>query len=279
MILVTGATGTVGSELVRQLVDDGQPVRVFVRDPRKVAGVAGRVEVAVGDLERPETVHAAMDGVRAVFLVTFEKSQDIHVIEAARQAGVEHIVKLSTGEASQAAIAIGKWAREREILIERSGIAWTFLRPDMFMSNSIDWWAATIKTQSAVYFPGGKGKAAPIDPRDIAAVAAKTLTQPGHEGCAYQLTGPAQLSIEEMVQTIARVVGKPIQYTNIPPLAAGLWMLRSGMSLKLVAALLELMGTLRRGDVSPLTDTVERVTGRPPRTFEAWCQEHIGEFR
>jgi uncharacterized protein YbjT (DUF2867 family) len=278
MILVTGASGTVGSEVARQLLDAGQPVRILVRDARKVAALAGRVEVAVGDLDRPETLAPAMQGVDAVFLVTLQTGHDVNALATARKAGVGRIVKLSTGEATQAKVLIGKWAREREILIERSGIGWTFLRPDMFMSNSVEWWAETIRGQGAVYFPGGKGKAAPVDPADIAAVAVQVLTATGHEGCAYMLTGPQQLSIGEMVETIGRALGRPLQYTSIPPLAAGLWMLRSGMSLKLVAAIMQIMDTLRRGECSTVTDTVERVTGQPPRTFEAWCRAHIDAF-
>lgn len=279
MILVTGATGTVGSELARQLIDAGRPLRIFVRNPAKAAEFAGRAEIAVGDLSLPETLPAALDGVDELFLVTYEKAHDIAVLAAAKKAGVRHIVKLSTGEATEARVRIGKWAREREILIERSGIAWTFLRPDMFMSNSLEWWAPSIKAQGAVYFPGGKGKAAPVAPADIAAVAARVLTTPGHDGCAYDITGPQQLSIEEMVQTIGRVLGKPIQYTNIPPLAAGFWMARSGMSLQMVAAVLEVIGTMRRGEMSPLSDTVQQITGRSPITYEAWCRAHIESFR
>jgi len=279
MILVTGATGRVGSEVTRQLVNEGQPVRVLVRDPRKVEGLRGRVEIAVGDLDRPETVDGAMQGVSAVFLVTLKASQDVTVLEAARKAGVGRIVKLSTGEAAEAKILIGKWAREREILVERSGIAWTFLRPNMFMSNSLEWWGATIREQDAVFFPGGSGKAAPIDPADIAAVAVKALTMPGHEGCAYSLTGPQQLSIAEMVETIGQAVGRPLRYTNIPPLVAGIWLVRSGLSLTMAYAVMQIIDTLRRGERSPLTDTVERVTGRPPRSFADWCRAHADAFR
>lgn len=279
MILITGATGTVGSELTQQLIDAGQPVRVLARDPRKVAALRDRAEIAAGDLDQPETVTRAMQGIMAVFLVTFQTSQDMTVLEAARKAGVEHIVKLSTGEATEAKVLIGKWAREREILIEQSGIGWTFLRPDMFMSNSLDWWGETIREQGAVYFPGGAGKAAPVDPADIAAVAAKALTTPGHEGCAYSLTGPQQLGIGEMVETIGRVTGRTLRYTNIPPLAAGMWLLRSGMGLKMAFAVMQIMDTLRRGERSTLSDTVERVTGRPPRSFEDWCRAHAEEFK
>jgi len=279
MILVTGATGHIGRELVPQLEKTGQPVRVLVRDARKVAHLDPCVERAVGDLNNPETLIAAMQGVERVFLVTFETQQDVNVLKAAKQAGVRHIVKLSTLEATQHVIQVGKWHYEREELIRASGLEWTFLRPGMFMSNSIDWWADSIKQQGAVYFPGGKGKVAPVDPRDVAAVAGVALAQPGHHGQAYELTGSELLSMGEMVQIVGRVLGKPLQYTNILPIAAKLWMLKSGMDKVLVNALMEMLASLRKNQGAIVTDTVEQVVGHPPRTFEAWCREHIAAFR
>jgi uncharacterized protein YbjT (DUF2867 family) len=279
MILVTGATGHIGRELVPQLVKTGQPVRVLVRDERKVAHLDPCVERAVGDLNNPETRISAMQGVERVFLVTFETQQDVNVLKAAKQVGVRHIVKLSTLEATQHVIQVGKWHYEREELIRASGLEWTFLRPGMFMSNSIDWWADSIKQQGAVYFPGGKGKVAPVDPRDVAAVAGAALAQPGHHGQAYELTGSELLSMDEMVQIIGRVLGTPLQYTNILPIAAKLWMLKSGMDKILVNALMEMLASLRKNQGAIVTGTVEQVVGRPPRTFEAWCHEHIAAFR
>ncbi len=179
MILVTGATGHVGRELIPLLLQDKQRVRVLVRDERKVAYLDECVERAVGDFDKPGTLLRAMKGVERLFLVTYETRQDINVLEAAKKAGVRQIVKLSTLEAKDHKIQVGKWHYEREELIRLSGLGWTFLRPGMFMSNSIDWWAESIKGQGSVFFPGGKrGKVAPIDPRDVAAVAAIALTQP-----------------------------------------------------------------------------------------------------
>jgi uncharacterized protein YbjT (DUF2867 family) len=133
MILVTGATGHVGQQLVPRLLDAGQQVRVFTRDARKVAHLGNRVECFVGDFDKPETLDNALRDVEHMFLVTFETQQDINALEAAKRAGVQHVVKLSTLEASDAVLQIGKWHREREQLIEASGLAWTFLRPGMFI--------------------------------------------------------------------------------------------------------------------------------------------------
>jgi uncharacterized protein YbjT (DUF2867 family) len=279
MILVTGATGHIGKELVPLLAEAGQSVRVFTRDERKVAHLEACVERAIGDFDRPETLLPAMKGVERLFLVTYETPQDIRVLEAARKAGVQHIIKLSTLEATEHKIKVGKWHYEHEELIRASCLDWTFLRPGMFMSNSIDWWADSIKGQGSVFFPGGKkGRVAPIDPRDVAAVAALALTKSGHSGQAYELTGSELFTIAEMVQVISQVLGKSIQYMDIPPIAAKVFMLKTGMDKSLVNALMEMLASLRRNEGALVTDTFESLTGRSPRTFEAWCREHIQAF-
>jgi uncharacterized protein YbjT (DUF2867 family) len=280
MLLITGATGNIGRELIPLLLESGQSIRVLVRDERKVAHLEPRVERCVGDLDRPETLLPAVQGVERIFLVTYQTQQDINLLEAAKRAGVQQIVKLSTLEAAEHKIKVGKWHFERETLIRASGIDGTFLRPGMFMSNSIEWWADSIRSQASVFFPGGKkGRVAPIDPRDVAAVAALALTQSGHHGQAYTLTGRELFTIGEMVQVISRVLGKPVQYVSIPPIAAKLFMLKTGMDKALVNALMEMLATLRRDEGALVTDAFERLTGRPPRTFEAWCREHATAFR
>lgn len=280
MILVIGATGNIGKELIPILNAAGQPIRVLVRDEKKVAHLDPSIERVVGDLNVPDTLIPAMSDVEKIFLVTYETQQDINVIEAAKRAGARQIVKLSTLEATDHKIKVGKWHYEREELIRASGLDWTFLRPGMFMSNTIEWWANSIKGQGSVFFPGGKkGRVAPIDPRDIAAVAACTLTQHGHSGRVYELTGPELFTIGEMVQAISKVLGKPIQYTDIPPIAAKLFMLKSGMDKTLVNALMEMLGSLRKDEGAIVTDTVQQVTDQIPRTFEAWCREHIDAFQ
>ena len=279
MILVIGSTGHVGRELVPQLLQSGQHFRVLVRDPQKVAQLDPGIERAVGNLNDLDSLVHAMRGVERVFLVTLTTPQDVNVLEAAKRTGVKHIVKLSTMEATEHKIAIGQWSFEREELIRASGLDWTFLRPGMFMSNSIGWWAASIKAQGVVYFPGGKGKSAPIDSRDIAAVAALALTQAGHSGQVYELTGSELLTVKEMVGIISRTLGKPIRYVDIPPFAAKLRMSKSGMDKRRVNTLMELLKSLRKNESARVRDTVQRLTGRPARTFEEWCQENINAFR
>src|SRR6266508_6449451 len=280
MILITGVTGHIGKELIPLLLESQQPIRVLVRDERKVAHLNPCIERAVGDLNNLDSLTSAMRGVDKVFLVTFETQQDINVIEAAKRAGVQHIVKLSTLEATEHKIKVGKWHYEREELIRASGLDWTFLRPGMFMSNSIEWWSESIKHQGSLFFPGGKKvKVAPVDPRDVAKVAAVALTQPGHSRQAYELTGSELFTIGEKVQVISGVLGKPIQYVDIPPIAAKLFMLKSGMDKTLVKSLMEMLASLRKNEGAIVTDTLQRLTGNPPRTFAEWCCEHLKAFQ
>ena len=210
MILVTGPTGHIGKELIPMLLESGQSIRVLARDEARVAHLDARIERCVGDLNNPASLVTAMQGVERVFLFTFEARQDISAIQAAKKTGVRHIVKLSTLEASEHKIKVGKWHYEREELIRASGLDWTFLRPGMFMTNTIDWWSASIKGQGGVFFPGGKkGRVAPLDPRDVARVAAAALTQGGHAGKAYELTGSELFTVGGMVLVISRVLGRP----------------------------------------------------------------------
>ncbi len=279
MILVTAATGHVGKELVPGLLQAGQSVRVLVRDASKVADLDARVERCLGDLNDPDSLAHAMQGVDKVFLVTFDTQQELNALDAARSARVSQIVKLSTLEATEHKIKVGQWHYEREELIRNSGLAWTFLRPGMFMSNAMDWWAASIKQQGAVYFPGGKGRVAPISPGDVAAVACQSLIRDEHLNQIYELTGSELLTMKEMVAVIGKALGRRLIYRNIPPLAARFWMLRSGMDKTLVDALMQMLASLRKNEGAIVTDAVQRITGRPPEAFEAWCCKHADAFR
>jgi uncharacterized protein YbjT (DUF2867 family) len=260
------------------LLDKGVPVRALGRDERKLAALSDRVELAVGDLDKPETLETAMQGIQCIYIVTPVTQQVVNLLEAAQRAGVQHVVKQSTIEADRS-LGPGEWHRQQEELIASSGMDWTFLRPTMMMVNTIEWWAATIKSQGAVYFPGGKGRVSPVDPRDVAAVACAVLTQPGHTGQIYPLTGPEALTIAEMVQVIGRVLGRPLRYVSMPSFAAALWMRRSGLPPYLVKALVETLGALRKSEYAYVTEAVERVSGCKPRSFEMWCREHISAFQ
>jgi uncharacterized protein YbjT (DUF2867 family) len=284
MILVTGATGRVGGEVVRQLLATGKSVRALVRDAAAAtAKLPVGVEIAQGDFEHPETLEAAMQGVDKVYLLvpgTPElPRQERAAIEAAQRAGVNHVVKHSVIGARDPAIALAKLHRASEAQLEFSGLAWTFVRPGSFMTNALGW-AMSIKAQGGVFQPLGDGRVAMVDPRDIAAVAVTALTEPGHEGKAYEVTGPEALSMTEHVKLLSDAIGKPIRYVDVPETAAREMMLdRLRMPRPVVEALLEVLAQIKAGKAARVSEDVERVTGRPPRRFEAWAAENAAAFR
>ena len=268
------------ARLSRWLLDANQSVRVLTRDANKVAHWGDKVQIAVGSFDQPETLLAAMQGAEQLFLMTAELGANNveNAIQAATRAGVRQVVYLSSTGANDPTLLLGKWHVDREAIIRASGLAWTFLRPGYFMSNTL-MWAETIKTQGSVYFPGGEGKVAPIAPEDIAAVAALALTQPGHDSQIYELTGDTLLRTADIVEILSRVLGKPLRYVDISPEAAREGMLKSGMPSLLADAVIEVFNRLREGHGEQTADTVEKLTGRKPVSFEAWCRTHVAAFQ
>jgi uncharacterized protein YbjT (DUF2867 family) len=281
MILVTGATGNIGGEVMRQLAGAGEKVRALARDPAKAAKLGPTVEVARGDLLQPETLAAAFAGATKVFLMAH--AQDLpavaeHVASAAKRAGVAHVVLLSSSTTlMDPPVTLGAWHLAAEQRIEAAGLAWTALRPGNFASNALRW-APTIKAQGAVFAPAGLGKSAPIDPYDIASVAVKALTTPGHEGKKYVLTGEELLTTAEQVDVLATALGKPLRLVEVPEAGARAAMLKSGMNEVLAGAALEMLARARAGGGALRTTTVREVTGAEPRTFAAWVRAHLSAF-
>jgi uncharacterized protein YbjT (DUF2867 family) len=281
MILVTGATGHVGGEIVPLLLDLDKRVRVLTRDAGKVAHWGDRVECAVGSFDQPETLEPAMRSVAAMFLMTAEMGgaqQARNVIRAAERAGVKRIVYLSSLGAGDARFAIGRWHAEREDVIRASRLEWTFLRPGYFMSNAF-MWLPTIKAEGVVYNPAGHGKTAPIDPRHIAAVAVLALTRAEHEGKVYELTGGELLTVPQQTEILSRVLGRPIPCVDISPEVAREGMQKSGLPAILADALAELYTAVRSGAGGVINDTFARVAERKPGTFEDWCRANAAAFR
>jgi uncharacterized protein YbjT (DUF2867 family) len=281
MILVTGATGDVGGEVTRQLVRAGAKVRVLARDPAKAAKLGLDVEIAAGDLLRPETLEGAFRGVEKVFLMAH--AQDLpaaadHAVPAAARAGVRHVVLLSSYTAAhEQPSAIGRWHRAAEVTLEGAGLAWTMLRPGNFASNTLRW-AGTIKAQGAVYAPEGSGRTAPIDPQDIASVGARALLDPGHEGKRYLLTGEEMTDTAGQVATLAAALGRELRLVTVPPAAARAGMLKGGLSETLADAVLELtVGPYAREE--HFSKDVRAVTGAPARSYAQWVEAHLDAFR
>ncbi|HWL88833.1 MAG TPA: SDR family oxidoreductase [Polyangiaceae bacterium] len=290
MILLTGATGNVGREVARQLSALGPPFRVLVRDENKVAHLNARVERARGDLNAPDTLAAAMAGVDQLFLLTVDSgsTHTAHAIEAAKRASVRNVVLLSSmGAAAERAApaapagqapSLGRWYVEREEIVIASGIPWTFVRPGMFMANALRW-ANTVRTAGVVYDgASGDGKTAPIDEQDIAAVAVRALTESGHAGKSYLLTGTELLTAREQVDILSDVLQKPIRCVAQTPAEVAESLRKAGAPAALVEGLLQLRASVRVGRVARVSSDFEEVMGRKPRTFRAWCQAHASEF-
>jgi uncharacterized protein YbjT (DUF2867 family) len=280
MILVTGATGTIGSEVVRQLRAASLPVRILARDPAKAAArLPAGVEVVAGDLGDPATLKPALAGVEQVFLLAAGPDLarlEANVIAEARRAGVRHVVKLSAmGADADPGFPYGQWHKKSEDALRVSGLTWTILRPTGFMSNVLTL-APSIRATGKFHQPTGDGKLALIDPRDIAAVTVKALTVPGHEGRTYTLTGPEALSAADMAAELTKATGKPVEFVDVPEEVAAAAL--KGMPQVELDALLDYLARVRAKAAETVTRDVYRVLLKQPRTFAAWAAENAAAF-
>jgi uncharacterized protein YbjT (DUF2867 family) len=284
-ILVLGATGNVGSQVVKQLSAVGANVRAAVRSPRKAEALKGDgISLAEFDTDKPETVQAAFDGVDKVFFLTPLAPNMVELsarlVDVAKKAGVKHIVKSSgMGAEVEPGITLTRWHREAEKVIEASGIAFTFVRPNGFMQNYANFSGSTIKNQNAFYLPGGDSKVSYIDTRDIASVTVAALTQDGHEGKGYEITGSEAISNQEIAKIISQVVNRKINYVDVSEEAARTEMKQSGMPEALVEVTMELYGIYKAGYASEVTTTVEQVTGKKPISFEQFAHDYAEVFK
>jgi uncharacterized protein YbjT (DUF2867 family) len=282
MLLITGATGNIGRELVRELDARQVDMRLLVRDPERAAALPKRAQRAVADLEDVGSLKAAFEDVDRLFLLTQGSgtAQAENAIVAAQASGVEHIVLLSSFHAGFDPVpAMGCWHRDREDAIRASGIPATFLRCGGFMTNALDW-AASIREGSPVFDATGPGKVAPIAASDIAAVAAHALTEDGHAGQIYTLTGSEAFTTAEMVDILGATIGRDIRVqTAATPEEAVKARFPNGAPPALAAALIETVEVARADTEGLRTDTVARLLGREPVTFREWCVRNAAAFR
>ncbi len=274
MIFVAGATGNVGSELVRVLVGRGEPVRALVRAGREDALPAGAEPVA-GDLTDPAGFEAALDGVDGAFLLSGYANEEA-TLRALRDHGASRIVLLSSssvpGEPDNAVTA---YHAASEAAVAASGLAWTALRPSSFMANTLRW-IPQLAQGDVVREPFADVPIAVIDPADVAAVAAEALLGGAYDGRALRLTGPEALLPADRARILGAVLGRDLRLEPIPDDVA-----RAEMAEQMPAAYVDAFfrffvdGTVDETVVLP---TVEEVLGRPPRTFEAWARDHAGRF-
>ena len=283
MILVTGAGGTVGGELVKVLRSSGARFRAAYHSPHKAeqAKHDGLDAVAL-DFAKPSTVAAALADVDHLFLLGTgfigQAEAEIGVVREAKKAGVRHLVKLSVWGADSEAFSFAKVHRPVERAIESSGLTWTFLRPNGFMQNMVNYYAATIKSDGAFYTPSRGSRVSHIDARDIAAVAGKTLTEAGHEGKIYRLSGPESLTYAEIAAKLSAVLGTMVKYVDVPDADFKKGAMGAGMPEAYADALLSLIHYYEGDHASAITPDVERVTGRKPVRFDQFARDHADAF-
>lgn len=286
-ILVTGATGTVGSETIKALSGLDIHVRAGVHSLIKGDRFRGLPNVDMVHLvfQDPETLRVAFTGVDRVFLITPLAENQVEaakkMIDMARQTGVRHIVRLSASVAgTRPDIQLGRWHREVEEYLEASGIPYTHLRPSSFMQNFVSHaTAASICDANAIYMPFGQARVSFVDARDVAAVARVVLTEPGHERKVYELTGPEAITVNEVAHALTQATDRLITYVDVPDEAALKAMHQHQMPDWMVAALTELNGVCRAGSASQVTDTIEKLTHRKPRSIFDFAQDYSSCFQ
>jgi uncharacterized protein YbjT (DUF2867 family) len=272
--LVAGSTGNVGSEVVHALVQAGENVRALVRSPDRAASLPAGAEAVVGDLNRPETL--PLDGVAGVFLLSGYRDMP-RALSEMRRAGVERVALLSSSAVplGDTTNAVARYHIESEAAVKESGLGWTMLQPNGFMTNALEW-VPQLQGGDVVRAPFAGVRTAQIDPADIAAVAARALVTAEHDGQSYRLSGPESLLAADRVAILARVLDRPLRFEAQSDEEA-----RAEMSAAMPAEYVDAFfsffvdGTLDESEVLP---TVESVLGRPPRRFEEWARANAGRF-
>lgn len=270
MILVTGATGTIGSKVVRLLTERDVPFRAMSRNP------TNQPNAVQADFTDPSSLAAAVTGVDTIFLVTVppvpSPTHDLALLKAAKPAGVTKIVKLSaigTGERCDGAV-VGAWHLAAERAIEDSGLTWTVLRPTSFASNFL-LYRDLITANEAIPNMLGTAKQAVIDPRDVAEVAVETLVDDVHNGQRYDLTGPELMTFEDQAATLAKVLNRQVKTVTVD---ARTHLEKVGMPPESIEAVATGIGWARAGGAAYVTDHVSRILNRPAGTFEQWATDH-----
>jgi uncharacterized protein YbjT (DUF2867 family) len=279
-ILVTGSSGTIGTELLKELTKSGQTVRAGYRSrPPTAAGAQGvKIDLATG-----EGLDAAVRGADAIFLLAGEMDDqtaaELRVVESAKRAGVRRIVKLSVLGAQTEAYSFAKIHRAVERAIESSGIPHTFLRPGSFMQNFLTYEGDAIRRENVIQVPGGSARQTLVDARDIARAAATALTKSGHEGKAYDLCGPETLSYADAAAKLSTALGRTIRYIDVPPADYRQALLGMGMPAASVDRLLDLYRYIREGRAAVKSTAIREVTGREPISFDQFARDHAAALK
>jgi uncharacterized protein YbjT (DUF2867 family) len=281
VIIVSGATGTVGRELVKLLAATQTSARALVRDPSKATGLG--IETVQGDLSDSASLDRAFEGANHLFLLSPSAENQValqrNAIEAAKRARFHHVVKLSALGANIASpIQITRWHAETEQQLKDCGIGWTILQPHFFAQNLLGN-APTLRAEGAIYGCVGTGKIPFVDVRDIATVAFATLTQPGYMGRTFVLTGGQAYSYAEAAELIGKAIGKPVRYVDLAPEVLEKNLVQAGIPAWFAKELVLLLGAFRSGSAAEVTSTIPEITRRPARTLEDFVRDYASVFK
>ncbi len=277
MILVTGATGNVGSETVRLLAEQQQPVRALVRDPSRLH--RGDVDVVTGDFDDPGSLAAAMEGVDTVVLVSPAiPQQEIAVIDAAVRAGVTHVIKATSKASADSPVERRRGQTRIEQHLQASSLPWTLLRSNAYLQNLLAL-APQVKQTSGFVMSAGDGQVGMVDARDVAAVAAAVAVNPSdHAGATYWPTGPALITYTDVADELSGILGHPVEYRRISPAEHRELMIRAGLPEHVATSNAQAFGLIAQGDAAWITDDVLTITGRAPRSLHAFISDYAGAF-
>ncbi|MEO8444771.1 MAG: SDR family oxidoreductase [Gammaproteobacteria bacterium] len=283
MLLLTGVTGKTGGASAQALLKKGVPLRAIVRNAEKAAALkAAGVELVIGDVTDKAVLEKAMVGVDKAFMTMPNGEKQLELekqfIDVAKQAGVKHIVKMSSMEAvANAKAPIPKIHYASEQYLQGSGLDWTMIKPNFFMQNFLGS-AGTIKEQGKFFLPMGEGKTAMADTRDIGACVAVVMTAPGHAGQMYEITGPEVLSFADAAARFSKVLGRKIEYVHVPMPAYRQTLARFLTNEWHLNAVCELFQEIADGHDLHITDTVQKLTGKPATSLEQFVRDHQAAF-
>jgi len=280
VIAVTGGTGNIGRHVLEKLANTDVAVRVLARDPSRLSSYQDRFDVVTADLDEPATLGPALAGVDRLFVLApgpDVAAQDAALIRAAVEAGVRHVVMVSSLGAELGGIAGGRPHLPGEALLQESGLDWTLLHPSEFMTNTA-WWRDTILSAGSIFVPTGSGRVGFVDPADIGAVAAKVLTTEGHHGHTYRITGPEALSTADIAAVLSEVLGRPVAHVDVPPEAFRSGMEQAGLPPFLIEMQVEYCAAVADGVVDIVSPDVPNLLGRPANDYRSWAQAHADVF-
>jgi uncharacterized protein YbjT (DUF2867 family) len=280
MILITGASGNVGHEVLKQISQAGHKVRAAYQSSQKAAEAPAGVETVIVDFNRPDTLRAALNGIDCVFLVGPVAPNLVELeskaTEEVKRAGVPRLVKLSA--MGTRAATFPRQHAESEDRIKAAGVEWTFLRPNGFMQNMVIYNSATVRGQNTFYGSSADGKVSQIDIRDTGAAAVRVLTEDGHVGKTYTLTGPAALSNSEAAAILSSVLGREIRYVNLPPDQMKQALVGAGMPEWNANGIIDLEALYREGGASTVSPDIARLLGRKPIAYEQFARDYASNF-